>query len=110
MTRILPIRSKLRVAAIGLSALALLALSSPMANAGDHRGDRYQADRDRGERHDEHRDHRGWGQASYPPPPVVYGSPYYAPPPVVYGPSIGIMLPGIKIGRASCRERVLELV
>jgi hypothetical protein len=80
------------IAAITFSTLLAMAVTVAPAYADEHR-----------DRHDDHHaqerhrdDHRHGGR-DYPAPPVVY-SPYYAPPPVVYGPSIGIVLPGIRIG------------
>ena len=86
-------RRKARLAAgFAISAFLVLATFAASANAADHRGpDRYRRD---------YRDDRGrpgWRRGYYPPPPVVYGSPYYGspyyhPPPVFYGPGIGIMI------------------
>ncbi len=92
------IRLSLPVAgAVALCAMFALGAFAPVSHADERH------DNDRGERHDDRGEHRGWdGGGYYVAPPVVYGSPYYqpyyAPPPVVYGPSVGIALPGINIG------------
>ena len=97
MTKLTCLRSARIAGGLALCSVIALGAFAPAAFADERH------DNDRGERHDDRGEHRGWdGGGYYVAPPVVYGSPYYqpyyAPPPVVYGPSVGIALPGINIG------------
>ncbi len=111
MTCIIDTKSKRRLPArlaAGFAICALLVLGTYVASASaqDHHGGHRGGD-ERGGRgygyggyggYDEDRGYGGWGGGYYPPPPVVYASPYAYPPPVIYGPGIGIEMPGINIG------------
>jgi len=88
-------RSATSVVALGAAVLTLAFAAGPAYAGWDHhdnRGDH---------RDDRHYGHPGWNGGYYAAPPVIYGNPGaygYYPPPVVYGPSIGIAVPGVRIG------------